>query len=230
MKKTIWVTGAGRGIGKAIAEKFVSDLWNVIASSRNISSKDFEGLTNIPYPLKCDVTKEADVLEAIGNIQQLFGSVDVLVNNAGIGYFKNILETSLTEFKEQLDVNLIGTFLCSQAVIPMMIKKKKGVIINIISVAGVKAFTNSGSYGASKAGVHMLSKVMREELKEYNIKVISVIPGATATGIWSPRVLEKYSDRMMKPDHIADAVYSAAIQPDDIITEEIILRPILGDL
>ncbi len=229
MKQTIWITGAGRGIGKAIADKFANENWKVIASSRNIlQAINIE--KNNPFPLKCDVTNEAAVIETVKIIKESYGGIDVLVNNAGIGIFKPVADTTLDDFRRQIDVNLIGTFLCSRAVIPLMREKKKGIIVNIVSVAALKAFSNSGSYGASKAGVLMLSRVMREELKNDNIKVISVIPGATDTDIWNKKVREKFSDKMIKPADIAKIIYDITLQPDEIITEEIILRPITGDL
>lgn len=227
MKNTIWVTGGSKGIGKAIADKFEAEDWNVAISSRSISN--FDTVKN-PLLLRCDVSDENNVKATFDEIISKFETLDVLVNNAGIGIFKKITDTSVEDFRQQIETNLVGTFLCSKAVIPMMIEKKKGLIINIISVAALKAFANSGAYGATKAGALMLSKVMREELKEHNIKVVSVIPGATATEIWNPKVLEKYSERMIKPEEIAEVVYNVAMQPKGLITEEIVLRPILGDL
>lgn len=231
MKKTIWITGASKGIGLAIVKKFYSGDWNVVASSRSIE-ENFEKLDigDFPLPLNCDVSNELDVQKAVKAIYEKYGAIDVLVNNAGIGIFKNVADTTLEDFTTQLNTNLIGTFLCSKNVIPLMKAQGKGIIVNIISVAAIKPFVNSGSYGASKAAALMLSKVMREELKNDNIKVISVIPGATATDIWNPKVLEKYSDKMMRPEDVADVVFSTINQPDNVITEEVILRPITGDL
>jgi len=231
MKKTIWITGASKGIGLAIVKKFYSGDWNVVASSRNIE-ENFEKLDigDFPLPINCDVSNELDVQNTVEKIYDKFGRIDVLVNNAGIGIFKNISDTTYEDFIVQINTNLLGTFLCSKNVISHMKEQGKGIIVNIISVAAIKPFVNSGSYGASKAATLMLSRVMREELKQYNIKVISIIPGATATDIWNPKVLEKYSEKMMKPEDVADVVFSTINQPDNVITEEVILRPITGDL
>jgi short-subunit dehydrogenase len=228
MKKTIWVTGASKGIGQALANKFIKEDWNVAATSRSINTDNEQG--NNCFPLRCDVSSEQEVNETAEKITGKFGGIDVLINNAGIAVFKPVSVLSLEDFKRQIDVNLIGTFLCSKAVIPLMKEKKQGIILNVISVSGIKTYPFNGAYGASKAGALMLSRVMREELKNDNIKVISVIPGPTLSEIWNPKVLDKYSDKMMKPEDVADVIYSAVMQPADIITEEIVLRPITGDL
>jgi len=231
MKKTIWITGASKGIGLAIVKKFYSGDWNVVASSRSIE-ENFEKLDigDFPLSINCDVSNELDVQNTVKKIYEKFGRIDVLVNNAGIGIFKSISDTTSEDFMVQINTNLLGTFLCSKNVIPYMKEQSKGIIVNVISVAAIKPFVNSGSYGASKAATLMLSRVMREELKQFNIKVISIIPGATATEIWNPKVLEKYSEKMMKPEDVADVVFSTINQPDNVITEEVILRPITGDL
>lgn len=230
MKKTIWITGAGRGIGLCIAQRFFRENWNVVTSSRSIKSDGDHEPGDLPFPLRCDVSVENEVSSTVEKIKEKFGGIDVLVNNAGIAIFKPLMNTSLEDFQKQIDSNLLGTFLCSKAVVPIMKEQNQGTILNIISVAGIKAYTNSGAYGASKAGALMMSKVMREELKNDNIKVISVIPGPTATEIWNPKVLEKFIDKMMKPEDIADVIYNIIMQPQNMITEEIILRPITGDL
>jgi short-subunit dehydrogenase len=233
--KVVWITGASKGIGKSLAQIFSDNRFTTILSSRNeLELKKITDSLNVingnSTCLVCDVSDEKSVTEAFEEIKSKFGRIDILINNAGIGIFKEIINTSLDDFKKQIDTNLIGTFLCSKSVIPLMREQKSGQIINIISVAAVKAFLNSGSYGATKSAVYLLSKVLREEVKKYNIKVISVIPGATSTDIWNKKILEKYSDVMMKPDDVARVIFDVSNQPENLITEEILIRPITGDL
>ena len=111
-----------------------------------------------------------------------------------------------------------------------MIKRKKGTIINIISVAAEKVFTRSSAYAASKSGLLAYTNVLREEVRKYNIKVINILPGATNTPMWSDKVLEEYGDKIMKPENIARVLVSVYLQGSDYVTEEIIMRPMIGDL
>ena len=111
-----------------------------------------------------------------------------------------------------------------------MINNKSGVIINILSVVNKKIFTNSSIYAASKAGLEAFSKVLREELRESNIKIINIFPGATTTEIWPDSALEKFSDKMMSPDKLADFIFNLYQNSDNLSPEEIVVRPITGDL
>jgi NADP-dependent 3-hydroxy acid dehydrogenase YdfG len=111
-----------------------------------------------------------------------------------------------------------------------MISRNSGTIINILSVVTQKLFTNSSAYSASKSGLMAYSKVLREEVRNKNIRVLNVYPGATKTSIWPNNVLEKYSHRMITPEEIAKVVYQIYIQKSNVVTEEILLRPIQGDL
>jgi short-subunit dehydrogenase len=234
-KRVVWVTGASRGIGKAIAKTFIKNGDTVIATSRNINDlniayKRTETLEQLIYTKVCDVSDENNIKEMLEYIKSGFGKIDILINNAGTGIFKEIINTSLDEFNEQINTNLIGTFLTSKYVIPLMKERNSGQIFNIISVAAIKAFPNSGTYGATKAAALLLSKVLRDEMKKYNIKVTAVIPGATKTDIWSTKMKEKYGEVMMTPEDIAETLLDLSKQSDRIITEEIILRPMNGDL
>jgi 3-oxoacyl-[acyl-carrier protein] reductase len=230
--RVILITGASKGIGKAAAEAFNANGDTVIATSRNIN-KGSELTSEIRkgyFTKVCDVTDENNIKELIENIRSEFGRIDILINNAGIAVFHEIINTSMDEFKAQLNTNLLGTFLTSKYVIQLMMERKSGQIYNIISVSALKPFANNGAYAASKSGALMLTKVLREEVKKYNIKVCAVIPGATKTEIWSQRALEKYGDVMMNPEDIANTIVSLSKQSDRIVTEDIILRPMNGDL
>ena len=111
-----------------------------------------------------------------------------------------------------------------------MIKKKKGTIINILSVASKKIFTQSSVYSASKAGLEMYMNILREEVRKYNIRIINIFPGATKTAIWPDEMLEQFGKRMMLPEDIAALIFSLYNSNNSVVPEEIVLRPIKGDL
>jgi len=111
-----------------------------------------------------------------------------------------------------------------------MIEQGGGTIINIISIAAKKIFTNSSVYSASKAGLLAYANSLREEVRQYNIKIINVVPGATETPIWREEVRNDYSGKMMKAEDIAQLLVWLYLQKGNLVTEEIVVRPIFGDL
>jgi 3-oxoacyl-[acyl-carrier protein] reductase len=233
--KVVWITGASRGIGAAIAVKCNQAGATLALSSRNVSAlerfhrENFDAHHRV-LTLSCDVRNEVSVDAAYMGIIEEFGRVDVLINNAGTGTWKNSWEMSSLEFDETIETNLRGNFLLMKAVIPRMIERGEGRIVNILSVASVKPFTQGAAYGSSKAGAYMLSRIVREEVREFGIKVIDVLPGATETEIWDDESRRLHSGRMMQPEDIASAVCSVLQFSDRVMPEEIVLRPQLGDL
>jgi len=163
-------------------------------------------------------------------ILKRLGHVDVLVNNAGVTYFKSLRQTSRREFDKVIATNLRGTFLCTKAVIESMVRRRSGHIINVISVAAQKTYTKSSAYSASKAGVLALTNVLREEVRPFGIKVTAVLPGATETQMWSGSTRLKYHHPMMSAEDVARIVVSVFQAPRSAHIEEIVLRPQLGDL
>ncbi len=230
----VWITGASKGIGKAIAEESLREGHKVAASARDralldsisVDTAHSDSLFRVPL----DVSSFQNVNDAAQLINEKLGSIDVLINNAGVTKFKPIPDTSIDEFNEIIDVNLKGVVYGVKAVLPHMEKQKNGWIINIISVTVNKIFTNSGAYAASKAGVLALTNVLREEVRDQGIKVTSIVPGATYTEMWPKGIRDKYGERMMSPDDVAKLVVSMLHTPEKIMLEEITLRPQSGDL
>jgi len=203
----IWITGASSGIGKEAAKEFARIGCNVFASSRRHSILELinrelseENLSVEIFP--CNVAASANVEQTVKKILSN-GKIDCLINNAGITSFKSAEENSFKEIKDVINTNLLGAINCIKAVLPNMIERKSGTIINILSVAAEKVLTNSSAYAASKAGLLAYTSVLREEVRKHNIKIINVIPGATKTSIWNERVIEKYGERMMNPQDVA---------------------------
>jgi short-subunit dehydrogenase len=234
-RPVVWVTGASKGIGLEIAREFAAIGCHVCLSARShrllqSAAKDITRLGGRAYVIPCDISNLRSVINAHKLIVKTAGNVDVLVNNAGVTAFKPFIDTPLAEFESIIKTNLFGNVYGIKAVLPAMVKGKAGVIFNIISHAAVKTFTNSSAYAASKAGVLGLGRVLREELSGYNIKVINVLPGAVETDMWHKGVRKKYAHRMMNPKSVAEAVVKIYRFPGDVVADEVILRPILGDL
>ncbi|MBM4161972.1 MAG: SDR family oxidoreductase [Ignavibacteria bacterium] len=233
--RIVWITGASSGIGRALAEAFVRNGDTVIATARQESRLaelqaaviDAKGQC---LAWQCDMLEGAQVRMLASRIVNDFRRIDILINNAGVTYFNDFLSTSSEEFNEVVDTNLKGVFHTTQAVVPSMVERGGGIILNVISYAAKATYTQSAAYSASKAGVEALMDVLRAEVRDKGIKVMNVFPGAVLTPIWHPRHREKYADRMMKPDELADFIYTLTRQPQSMMIEDIIVRPQAGDL
>jgi NADP-dependent 3-hydroxy acid dehydrogenase YdfG len=227
----IWVTGGSSGIGKATVEELIANEYYVAASSRRVSALDeLKNKFNDQLLIApMDVSKSNEVIAAYQSIESQF-KVNCLINNAGITSFSEASKNSFAESDEIINTNLLGAIYAIQAVLPGMIERNEGTIINILSVAAIKVFENSSVYAASKAGLLAYSKVLREELRDNNIRVINILPGATKTPIWPNDALEKFSGRMMNPADIAKLIVDILNIKGNMVPEEVVLRPTKGDL
>lgn len=235
VRPVVWVTGASSGIGMEVARQFARLGCNVCVSARRkrnlislVDEIEVSGGNAFAFPL--DITNLSRIESCSDQIFQKFGRIDVLVNNAGITSFKTISKIQMSEVVAILQTNLIGQIACVKSVLTRMTRQKGGTIFNIISMVAVKTYQNSGAYAASKAGMLGFGRVLREEVKGDNIRVVNVIPGATDTDIWAPKVREKHSARMMKARSVAEAIISVYQMPGDLVVDEITLRPVQGDL
>ena len=232
--KAVWITGASSGIGKALAYEFVKNGKTVIGTARR-----FELLNSIKselgesgrlfIPVKLDITNYSESENFYKLIAEDY-QIECLINNAGVTSFKLAEEDSIEEIKEIIEVNLLGSIYAIKCVLADMKINKAGTIINILSAVTQKVFTNSSSYSAAKSGLMAYAKVLREELRGDNIRVINISPGATVTPIWPEKVTQKKSDKMMRPERIASFVYKAFAEESNMVPEEIVLRPSTGDL
>lgn len=230
-KPVVWVTGASSGIGKSIALLLAENNYEVIVSSRNKSEleKYLANENDNIHVFPLDITDAEKVEKTIEKIQKDF-EIDCLINNAGVTVFKSVVDSTEEDLTALINTNLIGAIRLSQKVLPGMIQRRKGTIINILSVAAEAVFQKSGIYSASKAGLKAFAKVLREELREFNIKVINVYPGATRTPIWPNFALENYGEKMMSPEDIAKIIFNVYITEGSAVFEEIFIRPMHGDL
>ncbi len=233
-KQAVWITGVSSGIGRAIAFKFASNGITVLGTARRIDlineiKKELGESENLLIPYQLDISDCNAVNSFYSDISSQY-DIECLINNAGTTSFKNAIDNSIQEIEEIIRVNLLGSIYSIKAVLPEMLKRKSGTIINILSVVTQKIFTSSSAYSASKSGLHAYAKVLREEIRDKNIRVINVSPGATATSIWPEGVLQKYSDSMMSAKAIAELIYKVYSEKSNLVSEELVLRPIKGDL
>jgi short-subunit dehydrogenase len=233
-KKSIWITGASSGIGRAATIEFAKIGSNVLVSARRVTelerlNKELkkEKLSVEIYP--CNVASSSNVDQTVKKML-VENDIDCLVNNAGITSWKLAEENSTNEIDDVINTNLLGAIYSIKYLLPHFIERGGGTIINILSVVTKKIFTNSSAYAASKMGLLGYSNVLREEVRKHKIRVINIIPGTTETPMWSAQVREKHSERMIRPEDISRVIVSAYLEKNNIVTEEILVRPIEGDL
>lgn len=180
--KVAVVTGAGRGIGKEIALTLARAGAKIILTDISDSifevAKEIEALKTEAYPIKCDVSNVNQTEAFSEKALEKFGAIDILVNNAGIYPQKPFIEMTNDDWNKVLQINLYGTFHCTKTVLPGMIKRKYGKIINIASIAGaVVAFNNLVHYSASKAAIAGFTKSLALEMAPYGININAIAPG-----------------------------------------------------
>lgn len=189
--KVALVTGGAHGIGFAMARGFSEAGATVVFNSSNSESlnkglREYEDLGIKAYGFKCDVTKEDEVKDMIEKIEKEVGSVDILVNNAGVIKRIPMIDMSVEDFKQVVDVDLTAPFIVAKAVIPAMIKKGHGKIINICSMMSELGRETVSAYAAAKGGLKMLTKNIASEYGEYNIQCNGLGPGYIATSQTAP--------------------------------------------
>ncbi len=234
--KKVWITGASRGIGAAIARKLRETEATLILSSSSSDTMKKVMPEFAEYPkvffLPFDIKSENDIKRIYQKIKASMDGVDILINNAGIGIFGSFQKMSVEDFDKMNDANYRSVFLLMKTVLDDMIEKQSGGIINILSVAIKTALPGSSLYAATKSAVLAMDASLRVEVRDKGIKIVDVFPGATATEIWDEKVREKFADRMMRAEDVAEAV-SKVVElcvNDKLMVEEIVLRPQGGDL
>ena len=233
---TLVVTGASQGIGAAIADVFAEAYGAearlaLIARSEDKLAEVAERCRSVGavagvFP--CDVTDETAVVAMAEAVQGRFGMPNVVVNNAGAFIPGSFSETDSETFRSQIAVNLTSAFLVTRAFLGGMMERGSGDVMFMVSVAAIRGYPGGVAYCAAKHGMLGLARALREEVKDYGIRVMSLLPGATRTSSWDGTELP--DERFIDPKDVAQAVLDAHRLSSRAVVEEILIRPQLGDI
>ncbi len=210
--KNALITGAGRGIGRAIAIALANEGVNVGLLSR--TEKELQSVAkevkaaNVKTAIAiADISSLPSVNEAVKSIQKELGDIDILINNAGIASFGKFLELEPAEWEAQVKVNLFGTYYVTRAVLPKMIERKTGDIINVSSTSGLRGNALTSAYSASKFGVMGLTESLMYEVRKQNIRVTSLTPSTVVTDLArDANLINNNEDKLMHPEDFAELI------------------------
>ena len=227
------ITGASTGIGEQISLKLSHENFHVVLISRSKNKllkvkKKIENSGNQCQIIVADISK-LDLVSHIKDQIKFPENVEVLVNNAGVGFFSKFEDITIKDWEQQINTNLRGSFLMTQFFVPHMIHNKSGKILFINSVAGLSPYPFASAYVASKYALRGLSSSLREELRKHNIKVISVHPGAVDTPLWDKSESNFPREEMLPSKDVAEMIVQAILAPNNLVCEEIIIRRTAGD-
>ncbi|WP_203362941.1 SDR family oxidoreductase [Bacillus sp. REN10] len=230
----IAITGASSGIGEATAKKFMENGHKVLVIARRAHLlEQFTG-DNV-MKASVDVTDREALNKVLMEAEDKFGPVEAIVNNAGRMLLGDIATQNPNEWKEMYDVNVLGLLNGMQAVLPSMIKRQTGTIINVSSIAGKKTFPDHAAYVGTKFAVHSMSENVREEVSKHNVRVITIAPGVVETELLShtsdEQIKESYTEWKesihggLNPNTVAETIYFVFNQPQSVNIREIVLAP-----
>lgn len=234
MSKSILVTGGTKGIGRAIIERFAKEGFNIFTCARNeqdLASLKVHLEENHPeikvFVLAADLSKKEEVTRFSEEVKAI-GIPDVLVNNTGIFLPGSLHSEPDGNFEYIMQTNLFSAYYLTRAFAQQMIQRKSGHIFSMGSIAGMTAYPNGGSYAVSKWAMLGMTKCLREELKPHQIKVTSILAGATFTDSWAGAGIPV--ERFMPAADVAESVWGAYNLSPQTVVEEVIIRPQLGDI
>lgn len=238
MKLTAFITGATSGIGKATAQLFAKNNINLILCGRRAEKltelqKELSELTSV-HTLQFDVRNNKAVTDAISSLPEAFQQIDILINNAGNAHGLNsIQDGSIDDWDTMIDGNVKGLLYVSKAIIPQMVTRKNGFIVNIGSIAAKEVYPNGNVYCASKHAVDAINKGMRIDLNKYNIRVSGIHPGAVETEFSDVRfkgdsakaktVYQGY--KALQAEDIADIIHFVVTRPYHVNIEDLVVYP-----
>jgi short-subunit dehydrogenase len=235
MNKVAIVTGGTKGIGKAIIRKFATHGFDIITCSRNAEDlivlqeeikNEFPGIEILVR--QSDLSLKDEVVDYVKYIISKKSHIEVLVNNTGVFIPGAISNEPDGHLETMMNTNLYSAYRLTRGILPQMMHDKAGHIFNICSIASIMPYANGGSYSISKYAMLGMTKVLREEMKPYGVRVTAVLPGATYTPSWEASGLPE--SRFMKAEDVADAVYGCYALSGNSVVEEILIRPQLGDI
>jgi len=228
--KAAIVTGGTKGIGRGIAEALIREGVSVCISSRhqNEIDKAISELNELgggrSIGFVCDVRQHDQVTALVDHTVKELGGLDILINNAGVGIFETVEQTSPEDFRAVLETNIFGVFYCCHEAIPQMKKRGGGYIINISSLAGVNAHPRMAAYNASKFGLNGFSEALMQEVRHDNIKVSYIMPGSVNTEFGGDSPSDEKSWQLTPAD-IARVVIDLLHHDDRSLPSRVEIRP-----
>ena len=225
----VLVTGASRGIGRAIVVRFARAGDTVVACARGATGlaelqRDFPEVDCRP----CDMRDGAAVDALAREVQARHGAVDLLVNNAGAYRPGQIASEDDDALLDMLQANLVGAYRLTRRVLPAMMARRSGMVLNVCSTASIAAYPNGGSYSIAKHALHGFSRNLREEMKPHGVRVVALLPGATLTASWDGVPLPP--ERLMPAEDVAEMAWCAWTMSARTVVEDIVMRPQRGDI
>lgn len=235
MQRYILVTGGTKGIGRAVVEQFAKEGFHIITCSRN--EKDLQKLKleieqaytfSKVFYREADLSEKKSVQAFLAYVKGLGVKVDVLVNNSGLFVPGKITEEDDEALPFMVQTNLYSAYYLTKGLVPDMISRRSGHIFTLCSTASITPYINGGSYCISKFALYGMTKVLREELKEHNVRVTAILPGATLTASWEG--VDLPPERFIKAEDVAMSIFNAYVLSENSVVEELLIRPQLGDL
>jgi 3-oxoacyl-[acyl-carrier protein] reductase len=230
-QKNAIVTGASRGLGAALASSLVAKGAQVYGLARDATALKTlqDKLGKMFVPVEMDITDQTAIASWVERTFSGQAGPDILINNAGAGYFSNTDTLPLERWHQMIDTNLNGTFYLTAKVIPLMKRKTAAChIINVGSILGKTTHSSSAAYSATKYGLQGFSEALSKELRGHKIKVTCVNPGSIATRFFEDSGVEPH-ENMLQPDDIAALIVHILETPDNFLIDELSLRPLLSN-
>ena len=223
------VTGAGRGIGRSVSLGLARAGAHVVLTARSrgqleVVAEEISRARGQAVVIPADISRSEDVASLFARVREVFGRLDILINNAGIGLFGPVEEFAAADLDRVLGTNLRGTFLACQEAVRIMKPRKRGTIINISSVVGFKGYPNQAAYTASKHGVMGLTKSLAAEVQEHGIRVSAILPGGVETGLIGDARPDLARAQLLQPEDIAQTVLFLLSLPERAAIDEIYIR------
>lgn len=227
--KVVIITGASSGIGAAIAELLAQDGVKLVLTGRNAERLQAvtDKLETPVHSVIADVTQQVDCERVVAEAVEQFGTVDVLVNNAGYGPPASLMDMTEDIWDVTLDTCLKGVYLMTQAAVRVMLENGGGSVVQISSVAGKNGYADRTAYCAAKWGVQGFTAALRDELGGQGIRAHTINPGAVATPWWSTSndaQSDEIMEKMIYPEEVAEAVRYVLVQPERIMIEEVVVK------
>lgn len=230
------ITGGGRGIGAATAKLLAQHGATVVLIARTqaqleATAAQIRDAGGKAYWFAADVADEGALREAVQGALSINGGINILVNNAGfIRAFGEVATSDPTEWWHTLEGNLKGMYLTTRLVLPSMLEQGRGQILNVLSVAGTRAFAGLSAYSCAKAAGLMFTRVLAKEVRKQGVRVMAILPGAVDTAIWGDGEGIPDRARMIRPETVARLIVQMLTTPDDATVDELLVLPQEGIL